>query len=81
MRGMFKIYGEPESPHEGGVFKVYGEPESPDEATCLINKYINKKIYIYIYIYVCMHTYGEPNVGACSRHTMNRCCQRRGNVF
>ena len=27
---MFKIYSDPESPHEGGgVFKRYGEPESP----------------------------------------------------
>ena len=55
MRCMFKILGEPESPHEGGgMFKIYGEPESPDEATCFINKYINKNIYIYIYIYIYM---------------------------
>ena len=28
---MFKMYDEPESPHEGAVFKIYDEPESPNE--------------------------------------------------
>ena len=42
---MFKIYEEPESPHEGGclryminrkgVLKMYDEPESPNEGACL----------------------------------------------
>ena len=63
MRCMFKILGEPESPHEGGgMFKIYGEPESPDEATCFINKYINKNIYIYIYIYICYPPPLRPHV-------------------
>ena len=25
-RGGLKVYGEPESPSEGGVFKIYDEP-------------------------------------------------------
>ena len=28
---MFKMYDEPESPHEGAVFKIYDEPKSPNE--------------------------------------------------
>ena len=33
MRGVFRIYEEPESPKEGApVFRIYDEPESPNEA-------------------------------------------------
>ena len=28
---MFKIYGEPDSPSQGGVLKIYDEPDSPSK--------------------------------------------------
>ena len=39
---VLQIYGEPESPNEGGLFNTYHEPLSPDDGaclTCMLNRY------------------------------------------
>ena len=41
---MFKMYDEPESPHEGAVFKIYDEPESPrNGASAIVSKELAAK--------------------------------------